>query len=171
MDIDQSGEGDWMDQTKWVSPDHCLIKQVFAEMDADTLKRMANVNTRFSWNLNKATICAQKRDQHVGIYAGDAETFTDMAPVFDELIKKYHGVDVASNEAAEEKYEKVELPALANAEAIVSTRIRTARNLKSLPFTVNMTKEQRIEEARSKAVAWDAAVKLNGKGAVSCRAQ
>lgn len=138
-----SGEGDWMDQTKWVSPDHCLIKQVFAEMDADTLKKMANVNTRFSWNLNKATICAQKRDQHVGIYAGDAETFTDMAPVFDELIKKYHGVDVASNEAAEEKYEKVELPALANAEAIVSTRIRTARNLKSLPFTVNMTKEQR----------------------------
>jgi len=29
--------------------------------------------------------------------------------------------------------------------AIASTRIRTARNLKSLPFTVNMTKEQRLQ--------------------------
>merc|ERR1719461_643799 len=106
---------------------------------------MAEVSTRFTWNLNKATICAQKRKQHVGIYAGDAETFADMAPVFDKLIKKYHNVDVSTNVAAEEKYEKVELPALSNAEAIASTRIRTARNLKSLPFTVNMTKDQRCQ--------------------------
>merc|ERR1719461_669871 len=57
----------------------------------------------------------------------------------------YHAVDVATNKAAEETYAKVSLPALAKADAVVSTRIRTARNLKSLPFTVNMTKEQRLQ--------------------------
>merc|ERR1719189_2473493 len=106
---------------------------------------MAKVKTAFGWDLNKATICAQKRKQHVGIYAGDAETFEKMAPVFDRVIKDYHGVDLANNKAAEETYEKVTLPALKKADAIVSTRIRTARNLKSLPFTVNMTKEQRLK--------------------------
>merc|ERR1712064_218325 len=45
---------------------------------------------------------------------------------------------------AEEMYEKVTLPALPEG-AIASTRIRTARNLKSLPFTVNMTNEQRLK--------------------------
>merc|ERR1719419_982722 len=68
-----------------------------------------------------------------------------MAPVFDKVILDYHGVDVSTNKAAEEKYAKVTLPALEKADAIVSTRIRTARNLKSLPFTVNMTKEQRLK--------------------------
>merc|ERR1719189_3438251 len=136
-----------MDSSKWVA-EHSLIKEVCDEMntnDADTLKKMAGVETRFGWTLNKASVCAQKLKQHVGIYAGDAETFADMAPVFDKVILKYHNVDVKNNVAAEEKYQAVELPKLDNAEAIVSTRIRTARNLKSLPFTVNMTKEQRLK--------------------------
>merc|ERR1719510_1586336 len=54
-------------------------------------------------------------------------------------------MDVSKNAAAEEKYGKVDLPKLKDSKAIVSTRIRTARNLKSLPFTVNMTAEQRIK--------------------------
>merc|ERR1719189_3211123 len=106
---------------------------------------MAKVKTAFEWTLNKASICAQKLKQHVGVYAGDAETFEAMAPIFDKVILDYHGVDVSTNKAAEEKYAKVTLPALEKADAIVSTRIRTARNLKSLPFTVNMTKEQRLK--------------------------
>merc|ERR1719356_133314 len=54
-------------------------------------------------------------------------------------------MDVAKNVAKPESYEKVTLPKLADAKAVVSTRIRTARNLKSLPFTVNMTKAQRLK--------------------------
>merc|ERR1719419_2224096 len=62
----------------------------------------------------------------------------------DPVILKYHQIDVNTNVAAEETYEKVTLPALPEG-AIASTRIRTARNVKSLPFTVNMTKEQRLK--------------------------
>merc|ERR1719189_2494900 len=95
-----------MDSSKWVA-EHSLIKEVCDEMnanDADTLKKMANVTTRFGWNLNKATICAQKGKQHVGVYAGDAETFADMAPVFDKAIMDYHGVDVEKNVANAETF-------------------------------------------------------------------
>merc|ERR1719419_1774650 len=78
-----------------------------------------------------------------------------MAPVFDKVIMDYHGVDVATNEAAEEKYASVKLPALGKADAVVSTRIRTARNLASLPFTVNMTKEQRLKLESSMQKVFD----------------
>jgi len=115
------------------------------ESDPALVEKMNKVQTEFGWTMEKATICAQKLKQHVGIYAGDAQTFAAMAPVFDKVILKYHGVNVDTNKAAEEKYAKVTLPALAKADAIVSTRIRTARNLKSLPFTVNMTKAQRLQ--------------------------
>jgi len=138
---------EWMDANKWVA-DHAIITNVVKQMAADepdTLDAMSKVTTGFGWTLNKASICAQKRKQHVGVYAGDAECFEAMAPVFDKVILEYHGVDVASNKATEETYEKVTLPALEKADAVVSTRIRTARNLKSLPFTVNMTKEQRLQ--------------------------
>jgi len=137
----------WTNTDSWAA-DHSIIKNVFDEMEAkepDVLKKMCDVKTKFGWTLNKATICAQMRSQHVGIYAGDAETFTDMAPVFDKVIRDYHGVDVTKNVATEETYKKVTLPKLPAADAVVSTRIRTARNLKSLPFTVNMTKEQRLK--------------------------
>jgi len=134
-----------MDVKNWVA-DHSIIKEVMEEMqetEPAVLEAMTKVQTEFGWNLDKATVTAQKLKQHVGVYAGDAQTFEAMAPVFDKVIMKYHGVDVNNNEAAEEIYEKVTLPTLEQADAIVSTRIRTARNLASLPFTVNMTKEQR----------------------------
>merc|ERR1719197_2122576 len=136
-----------MDVKNWVA-DHSIIKEVMEEMeesDPALVEKMNKVQTEFGWTMEKATICAQKLKQHVGIYAGDAQTFAAMAPVFDKVILKYHGVNVDTNKAAEEKYAKVTLPALAKADAIVSTRIRTARNLKSLPFTVNMTKAQRLK--------------------------
>lgn len=131
----------------WVAKDS-IIKVIIDEMEAkesETLAKMKKVKTRFNWTLDKATITAQQRKQHVGIYAGDAETFVDMFPVFNKVINEYHGIEIEKNKATEEKYGKVKLPALKNAEAVVSTRIRTARNLASLPFTVNMTKEQRLK--------------------------
>jgi len=132
----------------WVSADDCIIKGVIAEMEekeSETLKKMKAVKTKFGWTLDKACITAVNRKQHVGVYAGDAESYTDLKDVLDKVVNEYHNMDVSKNEAAEEKYAEVKLPKLADAKAIVSTRIRTARNLKSLPFTVNMTKEQRLK--------------------------
>jgi creatine kinase/arginine kinase len=141
------------DVDSWTSP-NCLIAQACKELQAespDEWKKLCEHKSEFGWTLDKASVTARKLKQHVGVYAGDADCFTSMSSMFDRVIWKYHQVDVTKNEAAEEKYEKVTLPALPEG-AIASTRIRTARNLKSLPFTVNMTKEQRLklEETMSK---------------------
>jgi len=134
------------DVSQWKSP-NCLVAQACAELQKENpeeFKKLSETKSEFGWTLDKASICARKLKQHVGVYAGDADSFTSMASMFDKVILKYHQIDVSANKAFEEKYEKVTLPALPEG-AIASTRIRTARNLKSLPFTVNMNKEQRLQ--------------------------
>merc|ERR1719228_363674 len=134
------------DVSQWKSPD-CLIGQACKELLEENpaeFKKLAEAKSEFGWTLDKASVTARKLKQHVGVYAGDADSFTSLSSMFDKVIMKYHQIDVNQNKAFEEKYEKVTLPALPEG-AIASTRIRTARNLKSLPFTVNMTKEQRCQ--------------------------
>jgi creatine kinase/arginine kinase len=133
------------DVSQWKSP-NCLVGQACKELleeNSAEYKKLCETKSEFGWTLDKASVCARQLKQHVGVYAGDADSFTSMASMFDKVILKYHQIDVNENKAFEEKYEKVTLPALPEG-AIASTRIRTARNLKSLPFTVNMTKEQRL---------------------------
>jgi creatine kinase/arginine kinase len=134
------------DVDSWTSP-NCLIAQACKELQAESpeeWKKLCEHKSEFGWTLDKASVTARKLKQHVGVYAGDADCFTSMGSMFDKVILKYHQIDVNTNVAAEETYEKVTLPALPEG-AIASTRIRTARNVKSLPFTVNMTKEQRLK--------------------------
>jgi len=134
-----------VDVDSWMSP-NCLVAQACRELQSENpreFKKLCGVKSEFGWTLEKASICGQKLKQHVGVYAGDADCFTSMSSMFDKVILKYHNVDVKTNVAAEEKYEKVTLPPLPEG-AIASTRIRTARNVKSLPFTVNMTKKERL---------------------------
>jgi len=144
------------DKASTWTADHSIIKGIVEEMESkesEVLAKMKKVKTKFGWTLNKAWVTAVARKQHVGIYAGDTECYTAMAPVFDKVINEYHNLEVSKNVAVEESYKKVKLPALKNAKAVVSTRIRTARNLASLPFTVNMTKKQRLSlEASMKKV-------------------
>jgi len=144
------------DVSKWKSP-NCLVAQACKEVQAespDEYKKLCEMKSQFGWTLDKASICAQKLKQHVGVYAGDADCFTSMSSMFDKVIMKYHKIDVNSNVASEETYEKVTLPSLPEG-AIASTRIRTARNLASLPFTVNMTKEQRLKLESSMQKVFD----------------
>merc|ERR1719158_629564 len=93
----------------------------------------------------KATITAQSKKQHVGVYAGDPSCYKTFPITFGEIIKGYHNIAPTKNEQTRETYEKVTLPKLPSGDAVVSTRIRTARNLTGYPFTCNMTKGQRVE--------------------------
>jgi len=144
------------DVDTWKSP-NCLVAQACRELKQESpsaFRKLCNAKSQFGWTLEKASICGMQLKQHVGVYAGDADCFKSMASLFDKVILKYHNVDVKTNVAAEEKYEKVTLPALPEG-AIASTRIRTARNLKSLPFTVNMTKKERIKLEKTMKKVFD----------------
>ena len=61
----------------------------------------------------------------VGIYAGDDESYTAFPTVFDEVIRRYHNVDVKTNKAVPEDYAPKSPPQLPpeGAKAIKSTRI------------------------------------------------
>jgi len=132
------------DPSTWKCGDHCIAKEVFEMVN---VAGELDVYTATGWSLDKATITAQKMKQHVGIYAGDDESYKVFSAVFDEVIKKYHNVDVSKNKAVPEDYSPKTVPQLPpeGKRAIKSTRIRTARNLAGFPFTNNMSKEQRLE--------------------------
>ena len=86
----------------------------------------------------------QNPDSGIGAYAGDEESYTVFAPLFDAIIKDYHGFDKddkhksnlnpddleAQNPDPEGKY-------------ILSTRIRVGRNAKDLPLGPAISSEQR----------------------------
>jgi len=135
---------DFLDTSKWVANDHCLVKVAVNERKSE-LEKLRNAKTSQNWTLDKATICAQKRSQHVGVYAGDDESYDLFAPMFDHVIESYHDLDLKKNRAVQEDYGQKTLPKLPSDDSIKSTRIRTARNLVGFPFTSNMTGAQRKE--------------------------
>ncbi len=85
-------------------------------------------------------------DSGIGAYAGDEESYTLFAPLFDKIIEEYHGFKkenfhqsnfnaadlVAPNPDKENKY-------------IISTRIRVGRNLKGYPLGTAISDTQRNE--------------------------
>ena len=85
----------------------------------------------WGWTLNKATICAQRRKQHVGVYAGDDESYIMFAPMFNRVIQLYHNVDLSANVAVEENYGKKTLPTLPVADAVVVTNKQLETQKKS----------------------------------------
>ncbi|XOB98079.1 phosphagen kinase [Deinococcota bacterium DY0809b] len=88
-------------------------------------------------------------DSSVGVYAGDEESYTLFAPLFDPIIADYHGF------GPENRHQSDLDPARLNApnpdpegRYVVSTRIRVARNLCCFPFGSALTRrERRIVEA------------------------
>jgi creatine kinase/arginine kinase len=94
-------------------------------------------------------------DSGIGVYAGDLESYTLFAKLFDPIIQEYHGF------SPDDKHKSNFNPDMLNApnpdpkgEYIVSTRIRVGRNVANLPLGPAITKEQRdqIEESVSQSL-------------------
>ncbi|MCD6212513.1 MAG: arginine kinase, partial [Sulfurovum sp.] len=86
----------------------------------------------------------QNIDSGIGVYAGDEESYTTFAALFDPIIKEYHGF------STEDKHKSNLNPDDLNApnpdpegEFIVSTRIRVGRNVDTMPLGPAISKEQR----------------------------
>ena len=94
-------------------------------------------------------------DSGIGVYAGDEESYTTFAPLFDPIIEDYHGF------TKEDKHKSNLNPDDLNApnpdpegKYIVSTRIRVGRNVDNIPLGPAITKEQRnqVEKDVSQAL-------------------
>ncbi len=82
----------------------------------------------------------------IGVYAGDLESYTLFAKLFDPIIQDYHGFSSEDKHKSNLNPDDLDAPNLdPDGEYIVSTRIRVGRNVADFPLGPAITKEQRNE--------------------------
>jgi len=88
-------------------------------------------------------------DSVIGAYAGDEESYLVFAPLFDKIIKDYHGFKTANFHKSNlnPNYLFAPNPDIDN-KYIISTRIRVARNVKNIPLGTVITSNQRNQLER-----------------------
>ncbi len=83
-------------------------------------------------------------DSGIGVYAGDEESYSVFAALFDPIIGEYHGFDKTDNHRSNLNADDLDATNLDPAhEYIISTRIRVGRNLAGLPLGPNISRQQR----------------------------
>ena len=86
----------------------------------------------------------QNPDSSIGVYAGDEESYSVFAPLFDPIIKEYHGFSKSDMHKSNLNPDDLEAPNPDPAgEYVLSTRIRVGRNIKNMPLGPAISKEQR----------------------------
>ena len=83
-------------------------------------------------------------DSGIGIYAGDVESYTTFAALFDPIIAEYHGFN--KNDSHSSHLNPDDLNAAnpdADGDYIISTRIRVGRNFSNLPLGPAISEAQR----------------------------
>lgn len=85
-------------------------------------------------------------DSTIGVYAGDVESYTLFAPLFDPIIQEYHGFAASDQHKSDLNSERLSTADLDTEDRyILSTRIRVGRNLADMPLGTCISKEQRKE--------------------------
>ena len=85
-------------------------------------------------------------DSGIGVYAGDKESYTLFAPLFDKIIEAYHGFTTMDKHQSNLNPDElsIENPD-PEGKYILSTRIRVGRNVDNMPLGPAISKEQREE--------------------------
>jgi len=121
---------------------HSLVAKHVTEDKWRKLHRIETATSRFT--LAKAIACAvQFEDQHCGIYAGDEDSYSDFADVFDPIICEYHGLPSDFKHTSDMDASKINGTIDANA-PVHSTRIRVGRSIMGYGLSPGITKEQRL---------------------------
>jgi len=88
--------------------------------------------------------CVDNQDSGVGLYAGDEDSYTTFAPLFDAVIQDYHGgYKPTDKHISDMDVSKVHGNPDPTGEYVVSTRIRVGRNIRGLALPPGVTRSQR----------------------------
>ncbi len=88
-------------------------------------------------------------DSSIGVYAGDTESYSLFAPLFDPIIEAYHGFRPTDLHRSDLDPSKLQIPNPdPDGAFIVSTRIRVGRNVADLPLGPAISRAQRDEVER-----------------------
>ena len=122
-----------------------MCQEVLSLQDTKT---MENIKTSHGVSLNDIQRSgAENPDSSIGCYAGDEESYTSFAPLFNKVITKYHGHDVSTKQVRNFDISGINFSGL-DSDYIISTRVRVARNLKdhSFPSTINKKERKEVEK-------------------------
>jgi protein-arginine kinase len=108
--------------------------------------KLGGLKTKTSgFTLGQAIACAVEfDDQHCGIYAGDADSYTLFADVFDPIIEEYHGLPKNFAHNSDMDADKVR-GNIDNRAPVHSTRIRVGRSIDGFGLSPGITKAQRLD--------------------------
>lgn len=127
-------------------------------LTASRYQQLANEETTLGYTFTQAIQSnLDNPDSGIGIYAGDAESYQTFAAVMDPIIEDYHQVSLSNNHQQQnfdDTGKDWTMPDDSD-DYVISTRIRTARNLAAMPFGGALSPEQRqtIEQQIAAALA------------------
>ena len=125
-------------------PDDCR-SMLCKYLTPEVFEALKDKKTANGFTLEQAINSGVKNiDSGIGVYAGDKESYTLFAPLFDPIIEAYHGF------GKNDKHQSNLNPADLNApnpdpggDYILSTRIRVGRNMDGMPLGPAISREQR----------------------------
>ncbi len=120
----------------------------------DVFEQLKGVVTKNGFSLKDAINSGLVNpDSGIGVYAGDPESYTCFSPLFDPIIRQYHGFTGSKLHSTNLNPAEIDHhnPDPDN-HYIVSTRIRVARNLVNMPLGPAISIVQR-DEVEAKIVA------------------
>jgi creatine kinase/arginine kinase len=111
------------------------------------LEQLKNKKTKNNFTINDVVNSGVKNpDSGIGAYAGDEESYTVFAPLFDQIIQEYHGFSPNDKHISNLTIDDLKAP---NPDKqnnyILSTRIRVGRNLDNYPLGPAIKDTQRDE--------------------------
>ncbi|WP_300673132.1 phosphagen kinase [Desulfoluna sp.] len=139
---------DFMDHSGFPTfPDGCtsLLKKHLTDTVWAALKDLKTASGYTLADLIRSGL--EHPESSVGVYAGDAESYTLFAPLLTPIIDDYHGSSV-SHPASD--FSLSTLPQLSRdaSDRIVSTRVRVGRNLAGFPLGPAISASERLDVAR-----------------------
>lgn len=131
-----------------------FTKAIFDELD--------NKTTPYGFTLKRAINSGlQNADSGIGVYAGDMESYSLFAPLFDSIIQEYHGFEKTDLHQSNLNPQDLNSPDPdVEGKYILSTRIRVGRNFANMPLGPSISNQQRDEIQRQ---SWLALNTLDGK--------
>ena len=114
-----------------------LSREVFAELQ--------DKETNSGFTLQQVIHSGvENPDSSIGVYAGDEESYTLFASLFDPIIEDYHGFAKNDNHRSNLNPDDLDAPNPdPGGEYILSTRIRVGRNVADLPLGPAISPQQR----------------------------
>ena len=133
-------------------------------LNKEIYEQLKDEKTSYNFTLQKAINSGVVNlDSGIGVYAGDSESYKTFAPLFDSIIKDYHGYfkeDIHKSNLNPDDLDAIN-PDI-EGKYILSTRIRVGRNFANMPLGPAISRNQRDEvesQAKQALSSLDGALK------------